>query len=62
VQRDGVITFSSHKGYVSLMPLMFGIIKDESVLNRTLQLVADEEELWTPYGLRSLSKRDEYFG
>ncbi|KAL2262273.1 hypothetical protein VTK26DRAFT_1865 [Humicola hyalothermophila] len=52
-----------HKGYVSLFPFLTGLLRPDSPrLGRLLALMGDEEELWSPHGLRSLSKRDEHYG
>ncbi|KAK3997479.1 putative mannosyl-oligosaccharide glucosidase [Cladorrhinum sp. PSN332] len=52
-----------HKGYISLFPFLTGLMKaDDPKLGRILELIGDEEELWSPYGLRSLSKKDEFYG
>jgi len=52
-----------HKGYISLFPFLTGLIKaDDPKLAKLLQLIGDEEELWSPYGLRSLSMADEFYG
>ena len=48
-----------HKGYVSLIPFGLGLIPvDSPKLGATLDLIEDEKELWSPYGLRSLSASD----
>jgi mannosyl-oligosaccharide glucosidase len=52
-----------HKGYISLFPFLTGLLRaDSPKLGRLLKLMGDEEELWSPYGLRSLSKKDELYG
>jgi mannosyl-oligosaccharide glucosidase len=52
-----------HKGYISLFPFLVGLLKsDDAKLGKTLDLIADEEQLWSPHGIRSLSKQDEYYG
>lgn len=52
-----------HKGYVSLFPFMTGLLPpDHSHLKDILDLIEDPEELWSDYGVRSLSKRDEFYG
>lgn len=52
-----------HKGYVSLFPFLTGLLRaDSPKLGKVLALLGDEEELWSPYGLRSLSKKDEFYG
>ncbi|EGS18147.1 uncharacterized protein CTHT_0061620 [Thermochaetoides thermophila DSM 1495] len=52
-----------HKGYISLFPFLTGLLKPDSPkLGKLLALIGDESELWSPYGLRSLSKKDEFYG
>jgi mannosyl-oligosaccharide glucosidase len=52
-----------HKGYISLFPFLTGLLDPESPkLGKVLELLGDEEELFSPYGLRSLSKKDEFYG
>ncbi|KAL4793457.1 glycoside hydrolase [Aspergillus venezuelensis] len=52
-----------HKGYVSLMPFLTGIIGPDSPrLEAILDLIEDPAELWSKYGIRSLSKKDEFYG
>lgn len=56
-------THVCHKGYISIFPLMTGLLdaKHEH-LPAILDLIADEEELWSPHGIRSLSKNDALYG
>jgi hypothetical protein len=43
-------------GYVSLFPLLMQLIPpDSDILGHHLQLLQQEELLWTPHGLRSLA-------
>lgn len=52
-----------HKGYLSLFPMMLGLLDaDSEYLKHTLDIVEDPEELWSEFGIRSLSKSDEFFG
>ncbi|KAI7389565.1 glycoside hydrolase, partial [Hortaea werneckii] len=52
-----------HKGYISLFPFMTGLMGPEHPhLKDILDLIADDEELWSPHGVRSLSKKDELYG
>ena len=52
-----------HKGYLSLFPFMTGLVPPDSPkLGHVLDLVGDPEELWSDYGIRSLSKSDELYG
>lgn len=51
-----------HKGYISLFPFLTGLVsKDSKKLGAILDLIADEEHLWTDFGLRSLSKSSEFY-
>ncbi|ORY71558.1 glycoside hydrolase [Pseudomassariella vexata] len=51
-----------HKGYISLFPFLTGLLKpNDPHLGKTLDLIGDEKELFSPYGLRSLSRKDEYY-
>ncbi|KAI0124410.1 glycoside hydrolase family 63 protein [Xylariales sp. AK1849] len=52
-----------HKGYITLFPFLAGLLKpDDPKLGSVLKLLGDEDELWSPFGLRSLSKKDELYG
>ncbi|PQE21597.1 mannosyl-oligosaccharide glucosidase protein [Rutstroemia sp. NJR-2017a WRK4] len=52
-----------HKGYISLFPFLTGLVDAQSdKLGHILNLLGDEEELWSEYGIRSLSKKDEFYG
>ncbi|KAI9778325.1 MAG: Processing alpha glucosidase I [Geoglossum umbratile] len=52
-----------HKGYISIFPFLVGLVAADSPrLGPVLDLIADPEELWSDYGLRSLSKKDELYG
>lgn len=52
-----------HKGYISIFPFMAGLLDGKHQhLKDVLDLIADEEELWSPHGIRSLSKKDEFYG
>ncbi|KAL3471791.1 glycoside hydrolase [Aspergillus californicus] len=52
-----------HKGYVSLAPFLTGMVGPDSPrLKAILDLIEDPEELWSDYGIRSLSKQDEFYG
>ncbi|KAJ3042810.1 Processing alpha glucosidase I [Rhizophlyctis rosea] len=52
-----------HKGYISLFPFLLGLLPpDHPHLGAILDMLRDEKHLWTPYGLASLSKSDEFYG
>merc|ERR1712000_82391 len=52
-----------HKGYISLFPFMTGLMPaTHPNLPHILNLIRAEDELWSPYGIRSLSKSDEFYG
>ncbi|TDZ12787.1 putative mannosyl-oligosaccharide glucosidase [Colletotrichum spinosum] len=52
-----------HKGYISLFPFLVGILDaDDPKLGKLLDLLGDEEHLFSPHGIRSLSKQDEFYG
>ena len=52
-----------HKGYVSILPAALGLLDSDSPkLKAVLELVRDPEELWSPYGIRSLAKSHPEFG
>jgi mannosyl-oligosaccharide glucosidase len=52
-----------HKGYVSLFPFMTGLLAPDSPrLKPILDLISNPDELWSDYGIRSLSKKDEVYG
>ncbi|KAJ1644488.1 Processing alpha glucosidase I [Coemansia asiatica] len=55
--------FVCHRGYVSLMPMLLGLVPhDSDKLGHILDMIEDPDELWTDYGVRSLSKSDQYYG
>jgi mannosyl-oligosaccharide glucosidase len=55
--------FVCHQGYISLFPFVLGLMDaDDNRIEALLELIRDEDRLWTPFGLRSLSKNDQYYG
>ncbi|KAF2199000.1 glycoside hydrolase [Delitschia confertaspora ATCC 74209] len=51
-----------HKGYISIFPFLVGLLPPDSPrLKAILDVLSDPEELWSEYGLRSLSKSDEFY-
>lgn len=60
---NGMSGFECHKGYLSILPLLLGCMNTTHPhLNATLTLMRNETELWSPHGLRSLSRSDKLFG
>lgn len=54
--------FVCHKGYVTLFPFLLKLVPhDSDHILHVLKLIADPEQLFSPYGIRSLSKQDPYF-
>ncbi|KAJ9267077.1 CAZyme family GH63 [Paecilomyces variotii] len=52
-----------HKGYISISPFLTGMIGPDSPrLKPILDLISDPRELWSDYGIRSLSKKDKFYG
>lgn len=51
-----------HKGYVSLFPFMLGLLEpSHRHFKALLDLIKDENEVWSLFGVRSLSKHDEHY-
>ncbi|KAF3173773.1 Processing alpha glucosidase I [Orbilia oligospora] len=50
-----------HVGYVSIFPFLLGLVSDDDKLKSILEIIGDEEQLWSPFGLRSLSRQDEFY-
>ncbi|KAI9698018.1 MAG: Processing alpha glucosidase I [Candelina mexicana] len=51
-----------HKGYISIFPFLVGLLPADSPrLGAILDLISDPEELWSDFGIRSLSKKDEFY-
>ncbi|KAI9314210.1 glycoside hydrolase [Dichotomocladium elegans] len=60
--EQGAPVHVCHKGYASLMPLVLGLLPPDSPkLGAILETIRSEDELWSPYGLRSLSASDPYY-
>lgn len=52
-----------HKGYISIFPFITGLVGPEHEhLKDVLALIADKDELWSDFGIRSLSQKDEGYG
>ncbi|CAD6565408.1 MAG: Processing alpha glucosidase I [Tremellales sp. Tagirdzhanova-0007] len=52
-----------HRGYISLFPFLLGILPPSSPhLPPMLDMITSSSHLWSPYGIRSLSKSHPLFG
>lgn len=52
-----------HKGYISLLPFLVGLVSPtHSHIGAVLDMIQDPQHLWSDYGIRSLSRRDELYG
>ncbi|XP_069833166.1 mannosyl-oligosaccharide glucosidase [Dendropsophus ebraccatus] len=62
VRKTPKLQFVSALGYVSLFPFLLQIISPDSPkLGRLMDHIRDADRLWTPYGIRSLSKSSPLF-
>jgi mannosyl-oligosaccharide glucosidase len=54
---------AKHVGYVTLFPLLLTLLgpAEEAQLNALLDRMLDSAQLWSPYGLRSLSAGDLFY-
>ncbi len=52
---------SVHLGIVNFYPLFYGLVDDEKVLEKLFDLLEDETRMLSPYGVRSLSARDQFY-
>ena len=63
VIESGQVEWVCHKGYISLMPFLVGLMDPHhNHLKPILDLIRNPEELWSPFGIRSLSRKDQYYG
>ena len=52
-----------HQGYLSLFPFLFDLIAEHpEQVKAVLEMLQDPERLWSEFGIRSLSKSDDFFG
>lgn len=62
VEENPVYQCVPELGYVSIFPLMMELIKpDNPRLGKILDVLQNPEYLWTPFGIRSLSKSSNYY-
>ncbi|KAK2817119.1 hypothetical protein Q5P01_025310 [Channa striata] len=62
VRRAPKLQYVNALGYVSLFPFLLQILQPDSPkLEHILRDMRDSNKLWTPYGLRSLSKADPLY-
>ncbi|MBN3311141.1 MOGS glucosidase, partial [Amia calva] len=62
VRKAPKLQYVNALGYVNLFPFLLQILTPDSPkLEHILKDMRDEQKLWTPYGLRSLSKSDPLY-
>ncbi|NXW52843.1 MOGS glucosidase, partial [Nyctiprogne leucopyga] len=62
VREEPRLRFVAALGYVSLFPLLLQLLRPDSPrLPGLLDTIRSERQLWTPYGLRSLSRDDPFY-
>ncbi|XP_030644183.1 mannosyl-oligosaccharide glucosidase [Chanos chanos] len=62
VRRGPKLQYVNAFGYVSLFPFLLQIlVPDSPKLEHILRDIRDPDRLWTPYGLRSLSRTDPLY-
>ncbi|KAF3687732.1 Mannosyl-oligosaccharide glucosidase [Channa argus] len=62
VRRPPKMQYVNALGYVSLFPFLLQILQPDSPkLEHVIRDMRDSNKLWTPYGLRSLSKADPLY-
>lgn len=62
IPRTTKLQHVKHVGYVSVFPLLLKLLPPDSPkLRALLTQVTDPAHLWSPFGLRSLSTRDQFF-
>lgn len=56
-------TFSPHKGIINLFTIAFGLIdkNKHERMDNALRFAADKNEIFSAYGLRGVSTRDEQY-
>jgi mannosyl-oligosaccharide glucosidase len=57
----GMDSFSGHHGIINLFPVAFGHITDTDRLDNSLRFSADKDQVFSPYGLRGVSKQDSEY-
>ena len=62
-EEGAAVGLVCHPGYVTLFPFLLRLLPaDSPQLGDVLAMVGDPLQLWSPYGIRSLSKADSKFG
>jgi mannosyl-oligosaccharide glucosidase len=55
--------FVTHLGYINLFPFMMGMVHEGGeIFKKIVEIMTDEDILWSQSGLRSLSKSDRLYG
>lgn len=64
VNEDDENILVCHKGYISLFPFLtkLVLVEDNEKIENLVDFISDPDELWSEFGIRSLSKSDENYG
>lgn len=61
LDENGEFVFVKHIGYINLFPMLFKIIQPDSAeFKACFKLL--KEDLWSPYGIMSMSRNDSFYG
>ena len=52
---------SVHVGFVNFWPLFYGLIDSEALVLDMLKIATDSSQMMSEFGLRSLSKKDQFY-
>ncbi|KAG8430671.1 hypothetical protein GDO86_020178 [Hymenochirus boettgeri] len=62
VKKPPRLQYVSSLGYISLFPFLLQVLNpDAAHLGRLLDHIRDSDKLWTPFGIRSLSKSSPFY-
>lgn len=63
INLEDEIELVCHEGYISILPFALKLTpKHSRHIQQIVSLIGDESKLFSPFGILSLSKQDQYFG